>query len=292
MLVIFYHKNCLDGLAAAWAVWRHFERDKMPTRYVGVRYDEAMPEFAAGDDLFIVDFSYPPTEIIAAAHKARSITLIDHHITAQTAHEAYWAVHPLPENVCIHFSQEHSGCVLTWRHFHGDQTAPSLLSLIEDHDLWRFHDSRTQAVTCALHSQMPMSLKQFDALMSEPSIEELTSLGMILLEQRKKSIVRLKAKQHSIRLGNAQGLAVNAPPEFSNELGHELAKASGTFGVSYQFDGAHQRWFFAIRSIGNYDVGAIAQLYGGGGHKNAAGFSVDPETFFRLMEEGCVLTKS
>jgi hypothetical protein len=98
--------------------------------------------------------------------------------------------------------------------------------------------------------------------------------------------------RHWIRLGDAKGLAVNAPPEFSNELGHELAKESGTFGVSYQFDGTNQRWFFAIRSTGDYDVGAIAKLYGGGGHKNAAGFSVNLETFFRLMEEACILGNS
>jgi len=292
MNVIFYHKNCLDGLAAAWAAWRHFKKDEIQTRWQGVRYDEAMPEFADGDDVFIVDFSYSPPEIVEAAKKARTLTLIDHHITAQTAHEAYWATHPLPENVRIIFSQNNSGCVLAWRHFNPDQTVPRLLSIIEDHDLWRFNDDSTKAVTCALHSQIPISITKFDGLMHQESIEELESLGRILLEQREKTVLRLKAKQHWIRLGDAKGLAVNAPPEFSNELGHELAKASGTFGVSYQFDGANQRWFFAIRSSGDYDVGSIAQLYGGGGHKNAAGFSVNPETFFRLMQEACVLGNS
>jgi oligoribonuclease NrnB/cAMP/cGMP phosphodiesterase (DHH superfamily) len=292
MSVIFYHKNCLDGLAAAWTVWRHFKKDGIQTRHQGVRYDEPMPEFGKGDDVFIVDFSYSPPEIIVAAQKARTITLIDHHITAQQVHEAYWATHPMPENVRIFFSQDHSGCVLAWRHFNPNQTVPRLLSLIEDHDLWRFNDDNTKAIMCALHSQIPISINKFDGLMSQESIEELESLGKILLEQREKTVLRLKAKQHWIRLGDAKGLAVNAPSEFSNELGHELAKESGTFGVSYQFDGTNQRWFFSIRSTGDYDVGAIAQLYGGGGHKNAAGFSVNTETFFRLMEEACVLGNS
>ncbi|MEC4749865.1 DHH family phosphoesterase [Methylomicrobium sp. Wu6] len=292
MNVIFYHKNCLDGLAAAWAVWRHFKQNSMRTRHQGVRYDEAMPEFDDGDDLFIVDFSYSPAEIVEAAKKARTITLIDHHITAQTAHEAYWATHPMPENVCIHFSQDHSGCVLAWQHFNPEKTVPRLLSLIEDHDLWRFNGDSTKAVLCALHSQIPISINTLDGLMRQESIEELETLGGILLEQRQRTVLRLKGKQHWITFGDAKGLAVNAPSEFSNELGHELAKESGTFGVSYQFDGTNQRWFFAIRSSGDYDVGAIAQRYGGGGHKNAAGFSVNLETFFRLMEEACVLGDS
>jgi len=289
MNVIFYHKNCLDGLAAAWAVWHNFQKDGIQTRHQGVKYDEPMPTFGKGDDVFIVDFSYSPSEIAEAAKKARTLTLIDHHITAQRAHETYWAETPLPDNVRIIFSQDHSGCVLTWRYFKPNQTIPRLLGLIEDHDLWRFKEDSTKAVMCALHSQIPIGINKFDGLMSQDSIEELESLGKILLEQREKTVFRLQAKQHWIRLGDAKGLAVNAPPEFSNELGHELAKASGTFGVSYQFDGTNQRWFFAIRSSGDYDVSAIAQLYGGGGHKNAAGFSVNRETFFTLMQSACVL---
>lgn len=78
----------MDGLAAAWAVWNHFNNDDIRTRHQGVRYDEPMPEFGNGDDVFIVDFSYSPPEIVEAAKKARFLTLIDHHITAQTAHEA------------------------------------------------------------------------------------------------------------------------------------------------------------------------------------------------------------
>lgn len=289
MNVIFYHKNCLDGLAAAWAVWHHFQKDGIQTRHQGVKYDEPMPTFGKGDDVFIVDFSYSPSEIAEAAKKARTLTLIDHHITAQRAHEAYWAENPLPGNVRIIFSQDHSGCVLTWRYFKPNEAVPRLLSLIEDHDLWRFKEDSTKAVMCALHSQIPIGINKLDGLMSQDSIEELESLGKILLEQREKTVLRLQAKQHWIKLGAANGLAVNAPPEFSSDLGHVLAKASGTFGVSYQFDGATARWLFSVRSTGDYDVGAIAQTYGGGGHKNAAGFSVNPETFFKLMQETCVL---
>jgi nanoRNase/pAp phosphatase (c-di-AMP/oligoRNAs hydrolase) len=31
---------------------------------------------------------------------------------------------------------------------------------------------------------------------------------------------------------------------------------------------------FSLRSVGDFDVSAIAKIYGGGGHKNAAGFTV------------------
>jgi nanoRNase/pAp phosphatase (c-di-AMP/oligoRNAs hydrolase) len=44
------------------------------------------------------------------------------------------------------------------------------------------------------------------------------------------------------------------------------------WGVVYRVSG--DRVDVSIYSIGNLDVSKIAQRYGGGGHRNAAGFSV------------------
>lgn len=52
-----------------------------------------------------------------------------------------------------------------------------------------------------------------------------------------------------------------------------LAQKSGTYGATYYStkDGS-LKW--SLRSTGNYDVSAIAKDFGGGGHKNAAGFTL------------------
>jgi oligoribonuclease NrnB/cAMP/cGMP phosphodiesterase (DHH superfamily) len=69
------------------------------------------------------------------------------------------------------------------------------------------------------------------------------------------------------------GLAVNTPNNIS-EVGHELATASGTFGLVWYYDAAAKKANCSLRSNGDYDVSAIAKQFGGGGHKNAAGFQV------------------
>ncbi len=65
---------------------------------------------------------------------------------------------------------------------------------------------------------------------------------------------------------------VNATLLFS-EIGHELCKrySESPFAASYfiRKDGKIQ---YSLRSIGNFDVSAVAKEHGGGGHKNAAGF--------------------
>jgi hypothetical protein len=73
------------------------------------------------------------------------------------------------------------------------------------------------------------------------------------------------------------GLAVNSALHQS-EIGNELAKASGTFGLVWYYDSATKRANVSLRSIGDYDVSAIAKAFGGGGHRNAAGFNIDMST--------------
>ena len=79
------------------------------------------------------------------------------------------------------------------------------------------------------------------------------------------------------------GLAVNAPGAFSSDLGHSLAKKSGTFGLTYHYHGRRQCYECGLRSIGEFDVAKLAVSFGGGGHKNAAGFSVDRKVFSGLL---------
>ena len=67
------------------------------------------------------------------------------------------------------------------------------------------------------------------------------------------------------------GMSVNCTPQFASEAGDVLAQLSGTFGMTWCV-GEKGQVFVSLRSIGDYDVSVIAKAFGGGGHKNAAGF--------------------
>jgi DHHA1 domain len=79
--------------------------------------------------------------------------------------------------------------------------------------------------------------------------------------------------KHPVSLNNIQGLAANATPDLASDLGHKLAVESGSFGLVYSYNGAKGEWMFNLRSNGDFDVTEIATYFGGGGHKNAAGFT-------------------
>ncbi|MGZ5620521.1 MAG: DHHA1 domain-containing protein [Methylobacter sp.] len=271
--LVIYHADCLDGLGAAWSA---FCKLGTQARYIPARYGDYLPDFEPGAILYILDFSYSPQLLVNAAATASQIILIDHHMTAMEQCEAFFKSRPLPENLSINFDMSRSGCVLAWQHFFHDLKLPKILLHIEDRDLWHFKLDGTREITTALYERMPINFTEIGTL----DLAELVAVGRIQVEQFAGMVKRLAKSAHSVSVAGRSGLAVNAPSFFSSDLGHVLAEKSGTFGMIYQYDGRKQKWNFSLRSIGDYDVGHLAQNFGGGGHRNAAGFALDNNPFF------------
>lgn len=271
-IYVYYHAECIDGYAAAWAIWKVLGRQ---ARYQSVRHRTPLPHFPEGAVLYIVDFCYPMDILVTAAQRASKIVVLDHHISAQKEYEAFLKHSAIPDNLEINFVQSHSGCMIVWQYFQGDVEPPILLRHIEDHDLWRHQLPDTDAICKALYLRFPIHFSAFEKI----KLPVLQREGAVLLKQQKLNINRLLKARHSVKLNNIKGLAVNAPPMFSSDLGHELANKSGTFGLTYYYHGKRHCYECSLRSVGDFDVSELAVSLGGGGHKNAAGFSVDCATF-------------
>jgi len=275
-ILVLYHADCMDGYAAAWSAWKQFAN---AARYQAVRHYTPLPDFADGTTIYIVDFCYPMDILVSAAQRASKVVVLDHHISAQKDYEAYRQHSSIPSNLEINFVQNHSGCMIVWQYFHGDAEPPMLLKHIEDHDLWRHQLPKTEEISKALYLRLPVNFAAFEKL----NLHTLKTEGILLQKQQQLNISRLMKARHRVRLNDFSGLAVNAPAMFSSDLGHALADKSGTFGLSYFYHGKRQQYECSLRSIGDFDVSVIAHSFGGGGHKNAAGFSVDQAVFMSFL---------
>lgn len=271
--LVIYHGDCLDGLGAAWSAFCKLGHQ---VRYIPARYGDELPDFEPGAVLYILDFSYSPQLLVDASAKAGRIILIDHHMTAMEQCNDFFSARPVPENLSVNFDLSRSGCILTWQYFFHDLKPPQILLHIEDRDLWRFKLDGTREITSALYERTPITFAEIGAL----DLAELLAVGRIQVKQFTNMVQRLAKSAHNVSVAGQIGLAVNAPSLFSSDLGHVLAEKSGTFGMTYQYDGRKQQWNFSLRSIGDYDVGHLAQSFGGGGHRNAAGFALDNNPFF------------
>lgn len=261
--LVIYHGNCADGFGAAWVFNQFGDFDFHP----GV-YNKTPPD-VRGKDVYLVDFSYKPRVVEEMLQHTKSVTLIDHH------RSAIEELKPLIESGRIDALADvtHSGAMLAWKWFNStERGAPQLLFHIEDRDLWRFALPYTREIQQNLFSY-PYDFKVWDELMRKP-VDELIRDGTAIDRKHMKDINELiEVGRRTFNIGGYRVPVVNLPYVFSSEAGHLLA-AGQPFAACY-FDTPDGR-VFSLRSTkgAGVDVDKIAQLYGGGGHPNAAGFSV------------------
>jgi oligoribonuclease NrnB/cAMP/cGMP phosphodiesterase (DHH superfamily) len=173
--------------------------------------------------------------------------------------------------VTTKFAIEHSGAMLTWNHFFPEQEPPSLLRHIEDRDLWRFALQSTRQIQACVFS-FPYDFDVWDALMTA-RLDDLAREGQAIERKHFKDIRELLAETtREMVIGGHRVPVANLPYTMSSDAGHELAKGR-PFAACY-FDTPNGR-VFSLRSRNEgEDVSEVAKQYGGGGHRNAAGFRV------------------
>ena len=261
--LVIYHYPCQDGFTAAWAVWR----SSPDWEFYPAKHGDPPPD-VTGRDVYFVDFSYKRPVILEMAAKANRIVILDHHKTAEAD------LVNLPENVTVVFDMNKSGSHLAWNHFHPDPV-PSIIRIVEDRDLWRFKLPDTKAISAFLFSQ-PYDFETWSiyAKMLEDKYdrEEIEGYGNVLLRKQAKDVDELLQNKFTLSIGGHLVPAANLPYTFSSDAGHILAQGQ-PFAATFYLDGISA--IFSLRSAEDgVDVSEIARVYGGGGHKHAAGFKV------------------
>jgi hypothetical protein len=274
MDLIFYHANCPDGWAAAYiAKMKYPEATLRPAEF------STPPPFAEveGKDVLMVDFAWKGRDINLRLYSlAKSLLILDHHKTnlADLANLSF-AI----------FDMSRSGAGLAWDYLFGkdsgntcnicdhnepDGHRPWWVNYIEDRDLWNNALPNTREINAYLMS-LPHTLEAWDTL-SHPVFNKgrAIDLGQGALSHINHYVREvLKMRKLGIFEGYSVGV-LNIPYLNCSEVGHELAKES-QIGLCY-YERHDEKICFSMRSIGDIDVSVIAKKFGGGGHRNAAGF--------------------
>lgn len=296
-----YHHNCADGFGAAWVV-RKALGDAV-TFYPGKYYEEPPLQLATRRHVVIVDFSYPKDKLIELAEVAETVTVLDHHKTAyenlksftddayphrvsylsmgwgsfrmEAAMNGVWPIRAL-------FDMNRSGVGLTWDWFFPNERRPELVNVLEDRDLWRFEKEPyksmrpyTRQVQANVFSY-PYTFEDWDHLFSQP-IEALAVDGAAIERKHFKDIRELLGTMQQRRVIAGYNVPVaNLPYTMSSDACHIMAQGEPFAACFWELsDGRVQ---YSLRStVEGVDVSSIARLFGGGGHRSAAGFTVDKE---------------
>ena len=281
--IVYYHADCTDGYGAAFAAWVKFgdSAEYVPCYYGDEIHPEDWIERISGRDVHIVDFSFPRPVMELTFEHAQHVTWLDHH---KTAFEM-WC--PVERNYFVSMSERHviildnnqSGALIAWGRYNPSCDTPFIIKCIDDRDRWQFCIEQSRALHAGLQAARPWTFDQwlgFTHLVHNGGASGLVSNGRVLLANNERQVRDMLKQTRSCEITvdgeSYPGLALNAPLHMS-EIGNELAQESGSYGLVW-YMGENGKAKCSLRSIGDYDVSAIAKKFGGGGHRNAAGFEV------------------
>lgn len=314
--LVIYHANCADGFGAAFAAWLKFgeEVEYVPMQYgVGTTVANLNSLYPPLRDheIYILDFSLPKTEMDWLFDNAKRVVWLDHHKTAfemwcKEYYPGKLYTQPLVDTASsradnndfrhtIILNDNKSGAMIAWEYFHPGKEIPMLIKHIDDYDRWQFKLEGTNEFNKALWSYAPWGFEQWKNWAFSTSIVNLLKdTGAAILRAHKQNVrAVVEGTARSCCLFSPPdtifnpnpptGLAANCSPHLASDVGHELANRSGTYGLLWHIN-KDGKCICSLRSNGDYDVSAIAKVFGGGGHKNAAGFEVDIQTLLEWIK--------
>lgn len=254
--LVLYHGQCLDGFASAWVAFQRFGGDG---EYHAVQYGEELRWPVDERDVLILDFSFPRARLLEMKAKARSLLVLDHHVTA---------MEDLAGLDFAHFDLARAGCTLAWDWFFPGQPRPWLLSYVEDKDLWRWKLEHSQEVSAALQSYS-RSFRAWDKILRK-GIDALVAEGRPILRYKNRLIETAASR---VRLVELEGhrIPVVTCCVLQSEIGGRLSKDHPFVAIVFE-SGNRRIWSLRSREDGGVNVAEIAKRRGGGGHPNAAGF--------------------
>lgn len=272
-----YHKDCTDGFMSFTVV-----KKKYPDiAGYPAKYGESPPD-VTDKDVIIVDFSYPRDTVLEMHSKARSLLVLDHHKTAKESLSGLdFAI----------FDMSRCGASLAFSYLFPDQELPKIIKYVEDRDLWRRELPHSDLVANALWL-MPKEFERWEELLhyNEAQILKLAEQGRTIEAVKNAAVDKLIANKLPIRLGDLELHAVNSAI-WQSEIGHRLLETE-PIGVVFSVMG--EDVLLSLRSRADRpDVSEIAKAFGGGGHRNAAGFKVSAARFFQeILKPGLDSPKS
>lgn len=284
-IYVLYHANCADGFGAALCAWLKFGAD---AEYIPVSYGQPVPPLELMAAVYIVDFSFPRGVLAELRVRTSTLVILDHHETARKELEGF------PGAV---FDMTKSGARLAWEYFHPNEPVPALIRYIEDRDLWKWELPDSREVSAALGTY-EQDLAMWGGMLAhgEEEIERLAGEGEAILRLVRQNVERQcwNVRVAGFRLINrevkfqsmpaGQGFypvdgevkwapVVNATCHVSEVGEHLLQKFPSAPFVAVYLDKADGSRMWSLRSRKDFDCSPIAKAFGGGGHKQACGFT-------------------
>lgn len=284
---VIYHKSDFDGIFC-----REIARKFLPgATLIGWEYGEPEPVIPPEDTLYILDLSVPGL----MAHP--NLVWIDHHLSAIEKYSAGTVGYRIDGVAACRlawqwFSHDHTDPVVQYNGLPDKQefidrkvTEPWAVRLAGEYDVWDKRDPRAELFQHGLRS-LEISAALWDGLLSTEDVGVAVTFNML---ERAEAVAYATQSHNDLVIGN-NGF------DLEWEGLRFLACNNGSYnsflftaGIKPHHDGllgfclrANRKWSVSLYGVPgkpDVDLSKIAVKYGGGGHRQACGFTVSTLPF-------------
>ena len=252
---VLYHANCSDGFCCVWVLSKVYHSSTL--RLYPVQHGSPPPDV---ERPIIVDFCYDAETL----KRLNPLIVIDHHKTAEKALRDSGVPHV--------YSSDFAACELVWKYFSvlGPEM-PDIVRYCADRDMWRWREPDSRAYNAGLRTY-PHDLNVWNDLARFSGTKKLIQEGTAILKYQQSLIDQHVKRAVPVTIDGHSGYGCECTClDLVSEIAGELATRA-KFGVTWHQKG--NNYIYSLRSRGDFDVSEVARRLGGGGHRNAAGFTV------------------
>jgi len=289
MNVVLYHKNCMDGLASAYVATKYFEEANQECICLPIQYNEDIYEvlsscISTSNDLYFLDFSTDKNTLLSLSVMYKTVTILDHHKTAQ---ENLKDINKVSNISCV-FDMNRSGAMITYDYFFPirnkeHESLRYVIGYVQDRDLWNWELPYSKEISEFLNFKIDSTVNSFRNIVEDFDSNTAIMIGSTLIHVKTKA-VNIKVKNfRCINIDGIEIVALNSTENIS-EIGNTLCinerKVSMMYFITETLDVA-----LSFRSLDSLpDASVLAKKFGGGGHRNACGATVDINTLKDLLK--------
>ncbi len=290
--IVIYHDKCIDGFTAAWACWKRWGD---APQYIACDYGMAPPPILDGKHVLIVDFSFSELLLrdMVENGRAASVLVLDHHKTAQADLAPFQRMKDKPHRftpsvaasmnadlkrggypqISALFDMERSGAGMAWDFAMSAVPRPMLVDLVEDRDLWRFALGDASKFLHLALTSGEATFQRWDE--ADRNIDSFVAQGQAISAYRDSLVDEIVQRAALVLIDDLWGVGVDCPYALASDVGHRLLDGWPDASFAAAIVRGQETVSYSLRSRDDrIDVSAIAKKFGGGGHRNAAGFKV------------------
>lgn len=263
----FYHSADLDGICSAAVVLRRYPDCACRP----IDYGDEFPwhDIANDEPVIMTDFSLKAEDMARLAEEA-DLTWIDHHHTAVTDVES------LGLSVAGLRREGTAACVLTWEYLFPETPAPRAVELLGRYDVWEHDDPDVMPFQYGMlttdHQRPGADIWKSVFSGDKEFLDRMIETGRKVLQFRKHENERYaEACAFETEFNGLRAIALNRA--MTDSYAFATVWDPEQYDIMITFSFRKKYWAITIYSEGDrINVGEIATSFGGGGHRNAAGF--------------------